>query len=258
MAYDSAITVFSPDGHLFQVEYAMEAVRKGTLAVGVRGTDVVVLGVERKSVPKLQDSRTLRKIQLLDDHCAVAFAGLTADARILINRARTECQSHRLTLEDAASIEHITRYIGGVQQKYTQSGGVRPFGLSTLIAGFSPDGAPQLYHTDPSGTYSQWKANAVGRNSKSVREWLEKHFEEFSGDEAIKFTIKALLEVVEPGSKNIEVGVMRRGTGLEMLSADAVDEIVKLIEDEKNAADAEKKVKAKAAAEAAAAAATIR
>jgi 20S proteasome alpha/beta subunit len=237
----------------------MEAVRKGTLAVGVRGTDIVVLGVERKAVPKLQDARTLRKIQLLDDHVALAFAGLTADARILINRARTECQSHRLTLEDEASVEYITRYIGGVQQKYTQSGGVRPFGLSTLIAGFSPEGKPQLFHTDPSGTYSQWKANATGRNSKSVREWLEKHYEDhdLSGEEAIKFTLKALLEVVEPGSKNIEIGVMRSPkSGLEMLSADTIDGMVKSIEDEKAEADKEKKEKARSAAAAAAAAAT--
>lgn len=236
----------------------MEAVRKGTLTVGVRGSDIVVLGVERKAVPKLQDARTIRKIQLLDDHIAVAFAGLTADARILINRARTECQSHRLTLEDEASVEYITRYIGGVQQKYTQSGGVRPFGLSTLIAGFSPEGKPQLFHTDPSGTYSQWKANATGRNSKSVREWLEKHYEDFSGEEAIKFTLKALLEVVEPGSKNIEIGVIRSPTsGLEMLAAETIDALVKNIEDEKAELDKAKKEKARAAAEAAAAAATL-
>ncbi|MFS7988495.1 putative proteasome endopeptidase complex [Helianthus anomalus] len=122
-----------------------------------------------------------RKIVSLDDHIALACAGLKADAHVLINRARIECQSHRLTVEDPIIVEYITRYIAGLQQKYTQSGGVRPFGLSTLFVGFDPyTGVPSLYQTDPSGTFSAWKANATGRNS---------------GQETIKLAIRALLEI---------------------------------------------------------------
>ncbi|CAL9208415.1 unnamed protein product [Musa hybrid cultivar] len=244
--YDRAITVFSPDGHLFQVEYALEAVRKGNAAVGVRGTDTVVLGVEKKSTPKLQDSRSVRKIVSLDTHIALACAGLKADARVLINRARIECQSHRLTVEDPVTVEYITRYIAGLQQKYTQSGGVRPFGLSTLIVGFDPyTGVPALYQTDPSGTFSAWKANATGRNSNSMREFLEKNYKETSGQETVKLAIRTLLEVVESGGKNIEIAVLTKEHGLRQLDEAEIDAIVAEIEAEKAAAEAAKKAPSK-------------
>jgi len=147
------------------------------------------------------------------------------------------------------SVEFITRYIAGVQQKYTQSGGVRPFGISTLVAGFDgATGAPCLYQTDPSGTFSAWKAAATGRNSKTVREWLEKHYAEVAGDDACKLAVRALLEVVEAGSKNIEVAVLRRGMPLELLSDAAVDALVAAIEADKAAAEAAKKAAALAQA----------
>jgi len=241
--YDRAITVFSPDGHLFQVEYAQEAVKKGSTAVGIRGKDLIVLGVEKKSVAKLQEERTVRKICLLDDHVVMAFAGLTADARILIDRSRIECQSHKLTVEDPVTLEYITRHIAGLKQRYTQSNGRRPFGISCLIAGFDYDGTPHLFQTDPSGTYHEWKANATGRNAKTVREFLEKNYtlEDMEDEEkVIKLAIKALLEVVQSGSKNLELAIMRRGEPLKMLEVDEIEKHVAAVEKEKEE-EAEKK-----------------
>lgn len=214
--------------------------------VGVRGKNAVVLGVEKKSVAKLQEERTVRKICLLDDHVVMAFAGLTADARILINRAQIECQSHKLTVEDPVTLEYITRYIAGLKQKYTQSNGRRPFGMSCLIGGFDYDGVPHLYQTEPSGIYYEWKANATGRSAKSVREFLEKYYteEEVATEEGtIKLAIRALLEVVQSGQKNLEIAVMKRGQPLLMLDGDTIESYVTRIEKEKEEEADKKKQK---------------
>ncbi|XP_054174177.1 proteasome subunit alpha-type 8 isoform X1 [Homo sapiens] len=220
--------------------------------VGIRGTNIVVLGVEKKSVAKLQDERTVRKICALDDHVCMAFAvltifiGLTADARVVINRARVECQSHKLTVEGPVTVEYITRFIATLKQKYTQSNGRRPFGISALIVGFDDDGISRLYQTDPSGTYHAWKANAIGRSAKTVREFLEKNYTEdaiASDSEAIKLAIKALLEVVQSGGKNIELAIIRRNQPLKMFSAKEVELYVTEIEKEKEEAEKKKSKK---------------
>lgn len=173
----------------------------------------------------------------------LAFAGLTADARVLINKTRIEAQSYRLTCEDAPSVEYLARYIARTQQKYTQRGGVRPFGIANLLAGFSDpehgetQGKPVLYQTDPAGTHSSWKAQVIGgRNAKSLREFLEKNYEDdMSEEKAVKLSIQALLEVVDSGAKNMEICIVRRGeTGGEkfMMKESDIDKIVKEIEAE--------------------------
>lgn len=181
----------------------------------------------------------------LDDHVVLAFAGLTADARILVDKARVECQSYRLSFEDQVPIEYIARYIAQVQQKYTQSGGVRPFGISTLIAGFDVDGVPRLFQTDPSGSFSAWKANATGKNAKTVREYLEKNYENVAVDDVstMRLAVRALLEVVESGSKNVEVLEVKFGKDLLLMDDDSVEKLIADIEKEKKEEEEQRKKK---------------
>jgi len=134
-------------------------------------------------------------------------------------------------------VEHIARHIARIQQKYTQRGGRRPFGLSTLIAGFERDGTAKLYQTIPSGIYSSWKACAIGRNSKTLREFLERHYNEETSTEngCIKLCLRALNEVVESGAKSMEVGVMRFNQSLSVLEEGVVGPIVASMEAEAEA-----------------------
>lgn len=235
-SYDRSITVFSPDGQLLQVEYAMEAVKKGSAVIGIRAKDAVILAVEKRAAAKLQVDRTLQKIVRIDEHISLAFSGLSADARVLIDKARLECQSYRLTAEDAPSVEYIARTVGSIQQKYTQRGGVRPFGIFSIIAGVGNDGVPQLWSVDPSGIYFAWKAHAVGRHANTLFEMLEEQYTEgCTEEEAVRLAVTVLLEIVESGSKSIQIGIMRKGVPMENVSESDIEALVKSIEEEKNA-----------------------
>lgn len=218
---------------------------QGSSVVGVRGKACVVLGVEKYAAAKLQDTRTVQKISKLDSHIMVAFAGLTADARVLVNRARVECQSYRLTVEDAPTVEYVSRWIAGTQQRYTQRGGVRPFGVSSLIAGFDPDGEPQLYKTDPSGAYSKWKAASTGKADKTIKEYLESAYEpDLDDGKAVKLAVRALLDQVDGGAKNIEIVVLTAGAPAEYLSRERLESLAAEIEVEKEAEAKRKKAEA--------------
>ena len=124
----------------------------------------------------MQEGRTVKKIVQLDKNIFMAYSGLTADGRILANKARIEAQSYRLNYDDDPSAEYISKFLAQTKQKYTQRGGVRPFGISALVAGFDSKNHPHLYYTDPSGSFSEWKAHSCGRNSTQVCEYLEKHY----------------------------------------------------------------------------------
>jgi 20S proteasome subunit alpha 4 len=160
--YDSAITIFSPNGNLLQVEYSMEAVNMGQCSAAVKCKDGIVFAVEKKSFKKLQDSSSIKKIHMIDENVCAAFSGLNSDGRILVNNARLKAQSYRLDYEDDPSIEFMSRYISQVVQKYTQKGGARPFGLSMFVAGFDREHQPKLYLIEPSGMITSWKAHAIG------------------------------------------------------------------------------------------------
>ncbi|KAL0812070.1 hypothetical protein ABMA28_009460 [Loxostege sticticalis] len=240
--YDRAITVFSPDGQLLQVQYAQEAVRRGSAAVGIRGPEVIVLCVERRTVAQLQEERTEKKIVSLDEHVMLAFAGLRADARVLISRAQIECQSYRLTVEDPVTVEYIARYIAEMKQRYTQSNGRRPFGISCLLGGFDFDGNPHLFQTEPSGIYYEWKAGSIGRCDKTVREFLEQNYkpEVVTTDKgAVKLAVRALLEV-QSGARNLDIAVIKKRQPVTMLKQEEIKSVMQEIMKEKEEADKKK------------------
>ncbi len=197
LGYDRAITIFSPDGRLFQVEYAIEAVRRGTTAIGICYKDGVVLVVEKR-ILDLQEPDSIEKIFKIDNHIGCAIAGLTADARVLIDQARIECQINLLTYDEPISVKRLTKKVCELKQKYTQYAGVRPFGVSLLIAGVDDVDGPSIYMTDPSGAYWGYYATAIGAGAQSVREILEKEYKkDLSKDEAILLTLKCLKSILD-------------------------------------------------------------
>jgi proteasome alpha subunit len=175
-AYDRGITIFSPDGRLYQVEYAREAVTRGSASVGVRTADGVVLAADRQARSPLIEEESIEKIHSVDDHIAVASAGHVADARQLIDFARQQAQMEQLRYDEAVGVETLTKRITDHVQQYTQTGGARPFGVALLVGGIE-DGTPRLFETDPSGTPYEWQAVAVGSGQETVQTYLEDEYD---------------------------------------------------------------------------------
>jgi proteasome alpha subunit len=196
-AYDRAITVFSPDGRLFQVEYAVETVNRGATILGIVCSEGVVLGAEETIETKLEDPNFSWKLYKVDDHVGAAIVGLSSDARILIDQSRIYAQSNRLMYDDPIDIEIITKRVGDLKQLYTQHAGVRPFGVSILFGGVDRMGN-RLFATHPSGSYRGYKAVAVGVGRETVINILKTEYHEnMKLDEAIKLAIKCLVNALE-------------------------------------------------------------
>lgn len=213
-AYDRAITIFSPEGRLYQVEYALELVKRGAPIVGISSKEGVVLAANETPESRLEDPEYFRKIFQLDDHVGAAIAGLSSDARVLISQARIFCQSNRLLYDEPVDTESLTRRLGDLTQVYTQHAGVRPFGVSMIIAGVDKTG-PRVLTTDPSGSYRGYKAVAVGRKNEDANKLLEESYrDEITIDEAIKIAIGAV-KVASEGEvtyKVVKVAVVSTDT----------------------------------------------
>jgi proteasome alpha subunit len=196
-AYDRGITIFSPDGRLYQVEYAREAVKRGTASVGVRTADGVVLAADRHARSPLIERESIEKIHAVDDHLAIASAGHVADARQLIDFARREAQVERLRYDQPVDVESLTKSVTDHIQQYTQTGGARPFGVALLVGGVEGD-EPRLFETDPSGTPYEWQAVAIGGGRDDAQQYLEDEYrEDLDLDAGIGLALGALGETTD-------------------------------------------------------------
>jgi len=194
-AYDRGITIFSPDGRLYQVEYAREAVKRGTASVGVRTTDGVVLAADTRVRSPLLERSSVEKLHKIDDHVGIASAGHVADARQLIDFARRDAQVNQLRYDEPIDVESLTKDITDQIQQYTQTGGARPFGVALIVGGIQ-NGEPRLFETDPSGTPYEWQALAVGGNREDLLSYFEEEYrEDLDLDAGIDLALSALAEV---------------------------------------------------------------
>uniref|UniRef100_A0A7C5TFM1 Proteasome subunit alpha n=1 Tax=Ignisphaera aggregans TaxID=334771 RepID=A0A7C5TFM1_9CREN len=208
MGYDRALTIFSPDGKLYQVEYAAEAVRRGWTSLGLKSEYGIVLIAERRKVAPLHDVANLEKVFIVDSHIGATFSGLGHDGRVLIDYARLIAVRHKLTFDEPIDIEFLARTICDIKQAYTQQGGVRPFGVSLIFGGIDRKGV-ELIKTEPSGLYFRYYGVAAGAGEQAVLSYLEKHYNSnLSIEDMIILGLRALRAALEEPlrSERVEIG----------------------------------------------------
>jgi len=196
MGYDRAITMFSPDGRLLQVEYAKKTVRQGSTAIGMVCSDGVLFVTDKRIVDTLIVPESVEKIWQIDDHIGATASGILSDARVLIERAQLRAQQHRVTYDTPVDVITIVKDIANLKQICTQSGGLRPFGVSVLVAGIDSD-RPTLYETDPTGIFFEYKASVIGEGEVEVEEILQKEYKpEVTIEDGLKLCLGALQKVL--------------------------------------------------------------
>ncbi|MBD3202872.1 archaeal proteasome endopeptidase complex subunit alpha [Candidatus Woesearchaeota archaeon] len=197
MGYDRAITMFSPDGRLLQVEYAKKTVRQGSTAMGFVCKDGVLFVTDKRIVDKLIVPEAVEKIWKIDEHIMATASGILSDSRVLIDRGQIRAQQHRVTYDTPIDIISVVKSICDLKQMCTQSGGLRPFGVSLLLGGVDNNNEPKLFETDPTGIYFQYKATVIGEHGNEIEEILYKEYKEtLTIEEALKLAINALKKVI--------------------------------------------------------------
>src|SRR3989304_1470526 len=202
MGYDRAITMFSPDGRLLQVEYAKKTVRQGSTAIGIVCSDGVLFVTDKRIVDSLVVPESVEKVWQIDDHMGATASGILSDARVLIERAQLRAQQHKVTYDTPVDTVSVVKDICSLKQICTQSGGLRPFGVSVILAGIDADG-PKLFETDPTGIFFQYRASVIGEGEPEIEEILSKEYKkDISIEDALKLAIKALNQILD---KDFEV-----------------------------------------------------
>lgn len=193
MGYDRTATMFSPDGHLLQVEYAEKTVRLGISSIGMKCTNGVFIIADKRIKEVLISKESTSRINEVDEHIIASVAGIVSDARVLIERAQVIAQKHRVTYDSPVEPEEVIRDLANVQQYFSQVGGARPFGVSMMIAGINGK-KPELFTSDVTGSYLSYNANAIGENDDKIKEKLR---EKYKHDLTIKQGVKIALEIFE-------------------------------------------------------------
>lgn len=208
--YSFSLTTFSPSGKLVQIEYALMAVGGGQTSLGIKASNGVVIATEKKLPSILVDETSINKIQSLTPNIGVVYSGMGPDSRVLVSKSRKQAIAYNRLYQEPIPLSQLVRETAAVMQEFTQSGGVRPFGVSLLLAGFDDNG-PQLYQVDPSGSYFSWKASAIGKNVSNAKTFLEKRYtDDMELEDAIHTAILTLKEGFEGqiSGKNIEIGII--------------------------------------------------